>query len=261
VKKILLISAFLTIQCFSLLAQEALNGFILSKTDSTGVEGSHVYNLSNKVMAISRADGRFKLEANVSDTLFISNVNFDNRTFIIKKLAPTIIYLEPSNIHLDEIVVNSLPKTASDLRNKLIDMGHQENEDFLPFGMQPAKFKAKIPPLFNESKIIDNSLIPNTPRSMVRIASMPLDYFPKKFSKKYQSEMKYYKLKAEKEDDIAADKKFNRSIVKELTGLEGEKLTRFIEYLDMDAGYVKRTSAYEIAVYIKEQFETYTDKK
>jgi hypothetical protein len=73
--------------------------------------------------------------------------------------------------------------------------------------------------------------------------------------------MKYYKLKAEKEDHIAADKKFNRSIVKELTGLEGEKLTRFIEFLDMDSGYVKRTSAYEIAVYIKEQFETYTDKK
>jgi hypothetical protein len=257
VKKILLISAFLTIPCFSLLAQEALKGFILSKTDSTGVEGSHVYNLSNKEIAISNADGSFKLEASISDTLFISNVNFDNRTFIIKNLAPTIIYLEPSNIHLDEVVVNSLPKTASDFRKKVIGMGHQENEDFLPFAMHPAKPKAKIPPLYQEMKIVGLGFNKN----YAPMIAIPIDWFAQKLNKKYQSEMKYYKLKAEKEDHIAADKKFNRSIVKELTGLEGEKLTRFIEFLDMDSGYVKRTSAYEIAVYIKEQFETYTDKK
>jgi len=232
-------------------AQSIFEGRVLSQEDSSSIEGTHIYNLSNEQMAISLSDGSFTIQAEVSDTLYFSNINFDNRQFIIKNLAYSIIYLTSSNIQLEEVVVNNLPETAADFKKKLIGMEHQETNDFVPYGMKAGKPRGKVPAMYNleESKSLGSAIF-HPLRSAVRAVN-----------KEYKDKAKYYRLKAEKQDKISTDKKFNRELVQELTGLEDEELTDFIKYLDIDPGYVKRATAYEIAVHINNKLELFLESK
>ena len=245
---IILLLVFLTKQA---VGQSIIEGRVLSQEDTSSIEGTHIYNLSNEQMAISLSDGSFVIQAEVSDTLYFSNINFDNRQFIIKNLAYSTIYLTPSNIQLEEVVVNNLPETAADFKKKLIGMEHQETNDFVPYGMKAGKPRGKVPAMYNleESKSL-GSVIFHPLRSAVRAVN-----------KEYKNKAKYYILKAEKQDKVSADKKFNRELVQELTSLEAEELTDFIKYLDIDPGFVERASSYEIAVYVKEQYQLYTKEK
>lgn len=58
-----------------------------------------------------------------------------------------------------------------------------------------------------------------------------------------------------------ADRKFNPGIVSELTGLTGNKLQEFMEYLKFEQDYVLRSTDYEIRERILEQFQEYQKRQ
>ena len=228
-------------------AQSNLSGQVLSSEDSSQVEGAHILNLSAQQQAISDQTGYFELLASIGDTLLISNVNFERKQLIIKELGKVIIKLQPKDIQLEEVLVTSMPATANAFKKQILDMDIIEDETIEIKGLMPVKPKGKIPANYD----------PSVSNSAAYAINKPISFITKKFNKSYKSKVKYYQLKASHGETIAFDKKFNRDLVEQLTALKSDDLTKFIIFMDIDRGFVLRSSEYEIAMHIKKQYTMY----
>jgi len=249
VKRLLIILSCILYASLAI-SQELASGLVLNAADSSAVEAAHVINLSNDEFAITTANGNFSITASRYDTLLFSHINFVSRQFMVTNLNPVAIALVPNKTQLDEVVVSNMPLNAKAFKKGIIEMGVIESPDFLQFGMKRARPKSKIPNIYN----LDES------NSLGFAILNPLQYTARKLSKDFQDKAKYYKLKAENERNISIDKKFNRTIVQNLTELEGDSLTAFIKFLAIDPGYVMRATDYEIAIYISDMLEKYKKK-
>lgn len=252
--------AIFVLMCLStekIKSQQLISGLVLSSKDSTAIEGTHIMNISNNELAISTKSGSYEIKAKKLDTLLFSNINYKRRQFILVKLTPIVILLDPLTIQLEEVVVSDMPKSAAAFRKKVVGMEIQKKDNLKMEGLLPIKPKAPIPPLFQEEKLFHFGFNGN----FAPMLSIPLYYFPKKFSKKYKSEMKYYSLQAEKLSSVAFEKKFNNTMLENLTKLHGDSLIKFIQFLDIDPSFVRRATDYEIAIHVKEQLILFKEKK
>jgi hypothetical protein len=217
-----------------------ITGTVLSSNDSLSVEGAHILNISKKKMAVSSQLGNFNIKAEISDTLVVSNVNFQTKQFVINSKNIVTVILEPAKIQLDEVIVSNIPISAADFRKKLIEMPMQDNSKFVPFGVTPGKPRSEIPPLYDRD----------------------ISGIKYKFSgKRTKEKVKYYKIKADFDDSIIRNKKYNRELVASLTGLEGDELTSFINHINLSKYFLDSASAYEIAERIKEEYQLVNEEK
>ncbi len=221
---------------FNTVYSQNITGIILSSKDSLGIEGSHILNITMKRISISSELGNFTIKGDIGDTLVVSNVNYLTKQFVINSRNQIFILLKPTNIQLEEVIVTNIPQTEADFRQKLIEMSMQDNGKFLPFGMKPAKPMSEIPPLYNRD-----------------VGGLKYTFS----GKKVKERVKYYKIKADLDDAIIRNKKYNREIVAAITGLEGSELTNWIVYMDLDKTFITKSSDYEITVRIQEEFEIY----
>jgi hypothetical protein len=251
--KIILVLALIGLCLFDLKAQQYLNGLLIDKTTNEPIEGCHIINLSQNTLAISNSKGQFRMQVHTFDTLLVSNVNYERKIFLIKEIVPIVIYMIPLIIQLDEVEVRNMPKNANIFREKLKQMEEQESKEFRIYGVPQAKPMAEIPPLFQE----DNSLRFWENGRILPPAIIDIYVIPKMFSRKYKAKMKYYALKAGKDERILNNKRFNREIVSRIVGLEGDLLTDFISFMDIDEEFVASSTDYEIAVFIKEQYDEF----
>ncbi|WP_041649942.1 carboxypeptidase-like regulatory domain-containing protein [Marivirga tractuosa] len=226
---------------------QELQGEITSSADSSPIEGTHIVNTTANRMAISDENGSFYLIAKEGDTLVVSNVNYNTKQFIVKNSKFLTISLNPASIQLEEVRVSNLPETEADFRNRIVKMGVQADNSFEIAGMPPAKSKGKIPKNYD----------PDYTNSVGYAINKPISFIVKKISKAHKNKLKYYQTVANKESTISNSKKYNPEIVSELTGLKGDELTDFIQYLDLDPAFVKRSSEYDIAVRILKEFDYY----
>lgn len=242
---------FLGLCFFEANAQEQLKGVLLDEETKNPIEGSHVLNLSKQTMAITNQDGEFTIKAQAFDTLFISNVNYHYKQFIIKNTSSVTVLMTPLIIELEEVEVRNKPKYPNVFREKLERLEEQKSKKIN--GLPQAKPMAEIPPLFQE----DNSLKFWENGRILPPPIIDIYVIPKMFNRKYKAKMKYYTLKAEKDEIIEANKKFNRQIIKKLVRLEGDLLTDFIMFMDVDDDFIKKSSEYEIAAFIKEKYNEF----
>jgi hypothetical protein len=226
---------------------QVLDGRVTSSDDGLPVEGVHLVNTSANVMSISDANGRFNLVANEGDTIIVSNINFNTKQFIVSKQEFLKISLNPAIVQLEEVRVSNMPDTEAEFRKKIIDMGEIADENFVPFGMKPNKPKGKIPKNYD----------PNYTKSLGYAINKPVSFIVKKLSKSHKNKVKYYEIVANQGNVIANNKKYNSEIVTELTGLKGDKLVQFMQYLDLDPAFVKRSSEYEIASRILKEYDSF----
>ncbi|MGM0582206.1 MAG: hypothetical protein ACQETL_16115 [Bacteroidota bacterium] len=251
--KIILIVAFIGLCFFDLKAQKQFKGLLIDEATNEPIEGSHVINLSKKTFAISNQKGQFTIQTQTFDTLLISNINYQRKEFIIKEIEPIVIYMNPLIIQLDEVEVRNMPKNSSVFSEKLKNMENQDDEEFRIYGVPQAKPMAEIPPLFQE----DNSLRFWENGRILPPHTIDIYVIPKMFSRKYKAKMEYYALKARKDERIMNNKRFNRKIVKGIVGLEGDLLTDFIGFMDVEEEFIKSSTDYEIMVFIKDKYSEF----
>jgi len=227
---------------------QGTQGLVTSSADSSVIEGAHIVNVSGNKMAISNDRGEFNLVAKKGDTLVVSNINYNTKKLIVGANEKVLkIVLNPAVIQLDEVRVSNMPESEGAFRKKLVDMGEVEDDTFVPFGMKPNKPTSKIPKNYD----------PNYTNSVKYAINKPISFIVKKLSKSHKNKVKYYKTVANQGTVISNNKKYNPEIVKELTGLKGDELTDFIQYLDFDSAFVKRSSEYEIAARILKEYSFY----
>ncbi|HET8860761.1 carboxypeptidase-like regulatory domain-containing protein [Marivirga sp.] len=239
------------IASFSDLHAQIKKGRVASNADNVPIEGVHIVNTSANKMAISDQNGLFYIVANPGDTLIASNVNFKSKIFVINNEQFLKFKLNPAVIQLDEVRVSNIPETESDFKRKMVGMDNIEDKSIKIDGLMPTVPKGKIPKNYD----------PGYTNSFKYAINKPLSFIVKKLNKNYKNKVKYYQIVANHSNTIANNKKYNPEIVTNLTGLKGDELVDFIQFLDLDPAFVKRSSEYEIALHIIKEFEHYTARK
>lgn len=104
----------------STLAQE--NRYLVSgeiRQDSLIIENAHIINQTTGKGTVSNSQGRFKINAQVNDTLFISALTYGNRQVIVsrKHLVDKwiSIKMEEERTELDEVMVKQYDNMAKEL--------------------------------------------------------------------------------------------------------------------------------------------------
>ena len=228
-------------------AQSTINGILLAENDSTSISSAHIINLSNEALAITDSKGAFSIKVEIGDTLLCSNVNYEQKVIKVINNESLRIFLKPKEIQLDEVVVTNMPSTSEAFKKQIIAMDIQNTDGMQIDGLLPVKPKGPIPKNYD----------PAYTNSVGYAINKPISFIVKKLSKSHKEKLKYYQLKANYGQTIAFDKKFNRELVAKLTNLNGDRLTAFIEYLDIDEAFVMRSSDYEIAVHIQKSFSQF----
>jgi hypothetical protein len=226
---------------------QSITGTIISSKDNLGIEGAHIINITKKNISISSELGNFSIKSEIGDTLVVSNINYNTKQFVVNTKNQLSILLDPANIQLDEVLVSNLPSTAEDFRKKLIDMPMQDNGKLVPFGVTPGKLMPNIPVIYDERLISD----------LGYAISNPLKYTASKLNGSFKEKVKYWAIQADLDNSIIRNKKYNRELVATLTGLKGDELTNFINYMKLDEPFIDKSSEYEISERIKEEFEKY----
>lgn len=250
--KIILFILFFGLSLPQLKAQDLFKGLLLDKTTKEPIEGSHIINLSKKTLAISDQKGRFRILVQSFDTLLISNVNYERQHFVINEVAPTLIYLSPLIIQLEEVEVRNIVRNANIFRENLKKM-EERAKKYKIYGLPGAQPMAEIPPLFQE----DNSLRFWENGRILPPSTIDIYLIPKLFSRKYKAKMKYYALQAGKDENRKNGERFNREIVRRVVGLEGDLLTDFISFMEVNNNFVSESTDYEIVVFIKERYSEF----
>lgn len=104
----------------SLLSQEIISGSVTDQSTIEPVEFVTIYNLNNKYHAHSDVFGRFTMEANDGDSIFVSMVGYNRVAFVVETNTDWNINLKPAPVELSQIIVSPEINTLN--RIKAIDL-------------------------------------------------------------------------------------------------------------------------------------------
>ena len=117
------------------------------------------------------------------------------------------------------------------------------------------KVNDKVPELgLTGSKYLTvQALNPYYSDSVVVIMDGPVSFFYKKFNKHGQAEQKYADLKKYEPKQKEINRKYNTQNVQRWTGLQGQKLTKFVLYCHFSDEYLLKATEYQLieAVFAK----------
>ena len=73
--------------------------------------------------------------------------------------------------------------------------------------------------------------------------------------------LKFQERLLEQERDKSVDHRFNKGLVRRLTGLDGEELNQFMQRFRPSFEFANRSSEYDFQFYIKKAFEVFKSNK
>jgi hypothetical protein len=238
-KLLFLLTLFFVLLAGGVEAQQAalenyrLNGRLLDAEDSTAIPFAHISNLSQNLRALSDSSGLFNIAAREGDSLQISSVSYGQK-IIVAPAQPAdgkrlLISLAPNVYELDEVVVRRFP-TEREFTQQLLSM--------------------ELP----KEKGTDMRLPANLPGKPASADGSPTVAFggaisgiAGKFSKKERGRVFAAEMKEKEERKAIIHTKFNREIVKRITGLEDEdQVDAFMQYCVLSEHFLYEASEYEI---------------
>jgi hypothetical protein len=229
-------------------AQEAtanvhIEGRIFSAADSTAVVYMNVFDLRSHRGTLSGNDGSFAVLAAIGDTLKISGVGYDDAYIYVTGQTvndKVTIYLQPSNYQLQQVTVNSFNK--DEFRRKFKEMEIPEDQVVL-----------NLPP--NPTHQDQYAEAPKP-----KISGFSFGWSP--YLEKIRKQNAQLRNWQKKEDYNAfIDKKYNKGVVKRVTGLPEEQLEAFMKYCNMPDEFVAGAQDYDIAVAIKDCYLAFLEVK
>lgn len=210
-----------------LLAQESgtVRGIAVEAGSSKRLGGVTVSNKRTGESTASSGVGTFEIKATVGDTLVANLMGYQLVTTEVKTLSDILIDMKPSNILLDQVDVNRMSKEA-ELRDAM--RGYRK---------QGVYYDGKPPTLAYVFNPITSlyELLGRTPRNARR------------FNNYMERELE--------ETDV--DRKFSRTKIQELTGLEGEDLTNFMVWYRPSYEQAQYWGEYDITAYIVQSFKNF----
>lgn len=231
-----------TLSVSFLLAQESqveIVGRVINAESKDPVPFVHIVNNSKNVGTTSNTEGRFWIKMYSSDTLTFSAIGFNKYTFTLQenmdrdKLLVTIA-LNLSTMELQPVKVFAYRNEES-LKKAIIDTEvpiEESNRMELPgFYYGPEKKPRDVH--FGPAGIA---------------VTGPFTLLSRKFGKEAKENKKVAKFTEKTRQRKQIDYKYNREVVKELTGLKEDKVDEFMIFCQLKDSFLDPASEYEIAV-------------
>lgn len=244
-----------------------ISGKVVEAESLLPIASVHVFILRQEQGTISNRNGFFSISMEVGDTLVFSSVSYETEYYVLpdslRKGKPFIeIFLKPRTVQLKEVVVHGQLNPAA-VRRYLDNINNKKREENPPdLGRQVPKSQPKTVPQARKHTVGLGS-------SMEGGAALEgvLTGLANLFNKRAQQQKRIARL-LEEQKNLEAQRayqefiksKFNREIVAEATGLEGQRLQLFLDYCNFSHEFIYAATEYELlaAIFGKlERFEKY----
>ena len=239
----------INLSIFSLFAQESdslyyFSGRVISKEGKYPVALAHVINIDQRWGVVADTLGYFEIWTKPGDTLNITAIGFNYLEYGVNgiiKDSLVQIYLQSRYYEIPEVAISYLG-TYKDFEYKVINL------ELPDIGINPEFEKlfkhVEDPPLFVEPTI-------TSPVSLIYVL----------FSKDAKDKKKYLELTEEGKVKEEVHLRYNEHIIRNLTGLSGEKAYEFMEFCDFKDKYILSIDDYNLYSAILLQFEAFKKSK
>ncbi|BDD03134.1 carboxypeptidase-like regulatory domain-containing protein [Aureibacter tunicatorum] len=209
--------------------------------------GVHVSASGMLKSVATDASGYFVLELNATDTLMLSHVGFQSIKIEPSRIEISDEYFLKQSIEvLTPVVVYALPENAEELKKALLSVNVPESEEEFNFKID-AKVLMSLPSdlqnaQFSERKGSGNFGLPIGGNRMAK------------------QEKKYQAILAKEKVWEGIGKKYNKTIVREVTGVRNDSIALDVmKFCDFKKEFLERTSEYQIIVAILNCYENYQE--
>jgi hypothetical protein len=214
-------------------------GRIIGLPTYQGADNIRIINLRTGRGAITDMHGYFRISCHRNDSILISSVQYEMKTFRAVPSVDTLIYLEPAVYVLPTAKVLFNFKTYNEFKDAVLALPKESYE------------KDEIP-WFKEYFAKSKEGYISTP------SFSPITYLYNKYSK-HALEMKRYNYILEQERvDALISSRYNPQIVSNITGLtSADDIKKFMDFCHIPDSYVISASEYELYQVIMNRFRKY----
>jgi CarboxypepD_reg-like domain len=236
-KYLLLLSILLASLCSD---GQNITGTVVDKTTKLPISGATVSVGFAKIH--TNSFGKFEIATPVlNDSLKV--VHFAYKTYVIitnKAITTLFIELQPKVISLNEVVVRGDRDFKKDSINNRIEYAKQFN--------------------YTGPKVMDTFTgNPNKqPGELISINPLVLIAT---LTKKSTPEYKFNKILIRDEQADYIDRKFNRGVAAQATGLKGDTLKEFLIRYRPTYQFAKKSTDYEMDIYIKDSYKQFKKER
>jgi hypothetical protein len=219
-------------------------GKVLSLEKGYPVAFAHIINENAGKGVASDSLGNFETWVNPGDILNLSAIGFEHKVYEVPENNPDSvveIILENKIYAIPEVSISYLG-TYKEFKQKVLDLELEDKNKLNPQVEKIFKYVELEYPLVDEPQA---SIL--SPISLIYSA----------FSKEAKAIKKYRKVK-ERTD---VKEKYNVTIIKNLTGLEGIKAKEFMDFCNFTDDYVRSITEYELYSEIKKRYKEYQEDK
>ncbi|MFN7313783.1 MAG: hypothetical protein ACK5UI_09910 [Bacteroidota bacterium] len=219
--------------CQPVLAQtgNVFYGRTLGTESAEVVPLASIYNQTIGKRFISNRQGYFKVVCALSDTLWITSINYDSVIFVPNIKFPNyvgdtvLVFMKPKNIRLREVKILS----SNPVRDSI------------------ARAAAEI--LKNDPLLNNNDRILN--RNKGGLMS-PITAMYEQFSKEGRDNARFDEFVAYMEKQKMVDRRYNRDFVKRATQLPDLRIDEFMRFCKLDKDFVLMASEYDLIKAVQE---------
>lgn len=207
------------------------------------VKNAHIININNNRATISDTLGNFDIRLKPGDSLKISSIGYRQKFYHYDG--------EWKNVVFESIPLKERIYEITEV--EITPWGSYENfkNRFLNLDMETPR--EKLHPLVLED-------FPEKPENTEPVEpgiTSPISLIYNIFSKEGEERRKYKELQKKETREKKIQSKFNRETIGNLTGLEGEKLDKFMEFCNFTDEYILNTKEYFILKRVKMKYKQF----
>jgi hypothetical protein len=203
-----------------------LQGEIISE-EGKHIALAHIIDITSKTGVASDTLGYFKIWVNANNVLNISAIGFEHLEYNVESAKPDSLFkivLQRKYYEIPEVSISYFG-TYKDFEFKVLNLKLENNNKINELVLK------ELPKLEN-------------PKPYEPTLGSPISYLYDLLSHEGKSRRKYLEIKEEEPRKLKIEAKYNREIVKNITGLDGQELKEFMDTCNFSDAYLLATSDY-----------------
>ncbi len=252
-KKLALFILFTCILFAGKAQQSSFNGKVYDGINFYPIEGANIYNATRKNFVFSDKEGNFTIACRLHDTLIISKSIYRQLIVVLdeelmkKKNEDFLLYYKA--ILLKEVSVISLNPTYEGFKRDLAKIEIPEIYQRIP-GVELTELDKANAEYDKGPNVLRNTAIAH-----------PISFLYETFSKKAKMKRLYNEMVQYEDRLDELPLKYNKEIVKELTGLPDDEILSFMMYCHFSYYDLVRWTPMQIINAIKDKYINYEYEK
>ena len=224
--------------CISGFSQDVFlrGGQVKDVVSGQGIPGAHIINKTDLAAAISDLTGIFRIPVKLGDTLLITTIGFSDRvipvTDSIITVRPFYVRMVPKIYELGEVRVNPLG-SKSQFQNDFMNLELADEEHHI-LGIK--KVKPQDHPIWEDANEIKKA----------KYALNPISFLYYNTNRHAKARQEYRRLMKNDRVIQEARKKFDRSLVADMTRISADSIDAFMAYCAFSDHFLIRSSQYEV---------------